>query len=70
MPYRRRNRFRGCARRPPLSQAPGTVAGYSNKRSRRQPTYVNAGMTSVANSSAERRVSANVMSPNANSSEK
>jgi hypothetical protein len=46
----------------------------SNKRSRcfrpagdGQPK---AGMTSVANSSAERRVSANVMSPNANSSEK
>ena len=30
----------------------------------------NAGMTSVANSSAERSVSANVMSPKANSSEK
>lgn len=35
-----------------------------------QPTYVNAGMTSVANNSAERSVSASVMSPNANSSEK
>ena len=31
---------------------------------------MNAGMTSLANSSAERSVSANVMSPNANSSEK
>jgi len=31
---------------------------------------VNAGMTSVANSSAERSVSANVMSPKANSREK
>ena len=35
-----------------------------------RPGYPKAGMTSVANSSAERRVSANVMSPNANSSEK
>ena len=35
-----------------------------------RPSHVNAGMTSFANSSAERRVSANVMSPNANSSEK
>jgi predicted amidohydrolase YtcJ len=38
-------------------------------RRRYVPAAANAGMTSVANSSAERRVSSNVMSPKANSSD-
>jgi hypothetical protein len=42
----------------------------SKKRRRRKPGgQVNAGMTSVANSSAERRASAAVMSPKQNSRE-
>ena len=74
MPRRRRNRARGCARRSVTGVTHGMTKDNGNRRSRRfaAPAAVqaNAGMTSVANSSAERRVSANVMSPNANSSEK
>lgn len=57
MPIRRCHRSRGCVL-------------CLRERAYLNATYLNSGMTSVANSSAERRVSANVMSPKANSREK
>ena len=54
MPLRRRRLPSGCV--------PGCLGSCAGQ--------LNAGMTSWANSSAERRVSANVMSPKANSREK
>ena len=72
MPCRRRNRARGCARRPPPGVTHTMIKDNSNKRLRLPAGagHGKAGMTSLAKSSADRRVSANVMSPNANSSEK
>jgi hypothetical protein len=70
MPFRRHNRHSGCACLSPHGVTQIMIKDNSNKRRARRAGHVNAGMTSLANSSAERSVSANVMSPNANSSEK